>query len=125
MKPYELVLVIKASFNADEKTELLTTIEDIIGKDTIQQKDDIGVVKAAYLLQGKKDNTHIHLVSYYLHTDPVSINEFTKKFTFVKWLIRHFFYAMAKNEEFVTYADMQKKVEKVLSDKQEKKVSKK
>ena len=125
MKPYELVLVIKASLNADEKTELLATIEDYIGKDTIKQKDDIGVLKAAYLLQGKKDNTHVHLVSYYLHTDPISINEFTKKFTFVKWLLRHFFYAMAKNEEFVTYADMQKKVEKVFSDKEEKKALKK
>ena len=125
MKPYELVLVIKASLNADEKTELLATIEEYIGKDTIQQKDDIGVLKAAYLLQGKKDNTHVHLVSYYLHTDPVSINEFTKKFTFVKGLLRHFYYTMTKNEKFVTYADMQKKVEKVFSDKEEKKVSKK
>ena len=125
MKPYELVLVIKASLNVDEKTELLSTIEDIIGKDTIKQKDDVGVVKAAYALQGKKDNAHIHLVSYYLHTDPASINVFTKKFVFVKGLIRHFFYAMAANEEFVTYADMQKKVEKVLSEKEEKKVSKK
>lgn len=125
MKPYELVLVIKASLNADEKTELLTTIEDLIGKDTIKQKDDIGVLKAAYPLQGKKDNTHIHLVSYYLHTDPVAINEFTKKFTFVKGLIRHFFYAMSANEEFVTYADMQKKLEKVIAEKEEKKVSKK
>ncbi|AKH32701.1 30S ribosomal protein S6 [candidate division SR1 bacterium Aalborg_AAW-1] len=125
MKPYELVLVIKASLGADEKTELLSTVEDIIGKDTIKAKDDIGVVKTAYSLQGKKENTHMHLVSYYIHTDPVAINNFTKQFTFVKGLLRHFFYAMKANEEFVTYADMQKKVEKILSDKEEKKPSKK
>lgn len=125
MKPYELVLVIKASLWADEKTELLSTVEDIIGKDTIKAKDDIGVIKTAYSLQGKKENTHMHLVSYYIHTDPVAINNFTKQFTFVKGLLRHFFYAMKANEEFVTYADMQKKVEKILSDKEEKKPSKK
>ena len=44
---------------------------------------------------------------------------------FVKGLLRHFFYAMKANEEFVTYADMQKKVEKILSDKEEKTPSKK
>lgn len=125
MKPYELVLVIKASLWADEKTELLSTVEDIIGKDTIKAKDDIWVIKTAYSLQGKKENTHMHLVSYYIHTDPVAINNFTKQFTFVKGLLRHFFYAMKANEEFVTYADMQKKVEKILSDKEEKTPSKK
>ena len=125
MKPYELVLVIKASLNADEKTELLTTVEEIVGKDSIKQKDDIGVLKTAYPLQGKKENTHGHYVSYHLAIDPVSVNEITKKFVFVKGLIRHFFYAMGTNEEFVTYADKQKKLESVLSDKEEKKASKK
>lgn len=124
MKPYELVLVIKASLNAEEKTELLTTVEEIIGADSIKQKDDIGVLKAAYPLQGKKENTHGHYVSYHLSIDPVSVNELTKKFAFVKGLIRHFFYAMGANEEFITYADMQKKLEGILATKEEKKVSK-
>lgn len=126
MKPYELVLVIKASLSADEKTELLSTVESIIGADSIKQKDDIGVLKTAYPLEGKKENTHVHLVSYYLNLQTVSVNEYTKKFAFIKGLIRHFFYAMTPNEEFVTFADMQKKLEKVLvSDTNEQKKSKK
>ncbi len=114
MKPYELVLVIKAALSVDEKTAILNSVEEILEKKHIKQKDDIGVLKAAYFLQDKKDNTHIHLVSYHLELDPKKVNEFTKQFSFVKWLLRHFFYALDTNEEFITYADMQKKLEKIL-----------
>lgn len=116
MKPYELVLVVKASLTADEKKELLHSVEEIVGKDAIKQTDDVGVVKAAYLLENKKENTHIHLVSYYLMADPLQINVYTKGFTFLKWLIRHFFYAMKPNEKFMTYAQVHKSLETLLVD---------
>ena len=116
MKPYELVLVIKAALSVDEKTAILNSIEEIVEKKHIKQKDDIGVLKSAYFLQDKKENTHIHLVSYHLELDSKKVNDYTKQFSFVKWLLRHFFYALDANEEFITYADMQKKLEKILPD---------
>jgi ribosomal protein S6 len=84
MKPYELVLVVKASLTVDEKKDLIDSIVEIIGPDTIQQIDDIGVLKAAYPLDGKKENTHMHLVSYHLMIDGTMISTFTKKFAFLK-----------------------------------------
>lgn len=112
MKPYELVVVLKASLPADEKKALVLSIEEVLGKGTIQATDDMGVLNAAYPLQGKKENEHIHVISYYIHSDPLAIGDYTKKFAYLKGLIRHFFYAMGANEPFVTYADMQKKLEK-------------
>ena len=85
----------------------------------VQQVDDIGVLPAAYPLQGKKENTHVHLVSYYLHTSPSSIVDYSKKFMYLPGMIRHFFYAMGANEAFLTYADVQKKLETVMPIKQE------
>lgn len=119
MKPYELVIVLKASLPADEKKTLLSSVSDILG-DTVQKIDDIGVLAAAYPLQGKKENTHVHLVSYYIHTDPKSIVEYSKKFMYLSGMIRHFFYAMGANEEFLTYTEVQKKLEDVMPAKQEK-----
>jgi ribosomal protein S6 len=120
MKPYELVLVLKASLTVDEKKDLLDSIIDIIGKDSIKQTDDIGVLKAAYPLDGKKENTHMHLISYYLSVDPLSVNVFTKKFAFLKGLVRHYFYAMKPNEKFMTYGEVQKSLESLLPVKEEK-----
>ncbi len=120
MKPYELVLILQASLPVDEKKELLDSIIDIIGKDSIQQTDDIGVLKAAYPLDGKRENTHIHLVSYHIIVDPLSVNVFTKKFAFLKGLIRHYFYTMKPNEKFMTYAEVQKTLETLLPVKEEK-----
>ena len=110
MKPYELVVVLKASLPADEKKTLLTSLADILG-DAVQQTDDIGVLAAAYPLGGKKENTHIHLISYYIHANPQSIAEYSKKFVYIHGLMRHFFYAMGKNEKFMTYAEVAKKLE--------------
>lgn len=120
MKPYELVLILKASLSVDEKQDLLDSIISIIGKDSIQQTDDIGVMKAAYLLDGKRDNTHIHLISYHLLLDPTLVNTFTKKFAFLKGLIRHYFYVMKPNEKFMTYNEVQKSLETILPKKEEK-----
>jgi ribosomal protein S6 len=120
MKPYELVLVLKASLTVDEKKDLLDSIIDIIGKDSIKQTDDIGVLKTAYPLDGKKENTHMHLISYYLSVDPLSVNVFTKKFAFLKGLVRHYFYAMKPNEKFMTYSEVQKSLETLLPVKEEK-----
>jgi len=116
MKPYELVVVLKASLPADEKKSLLTSLEGILGS-TIQLVDDIGVVPAAYPLEGKKENSNVHLVSYYLHADPKDIIVYTKKFEYLQGLIRHFFYAMDKNEAFITYADTHKKLEVLITPK--------
>lgn len=41
MKLYELVVVMNASLQSDEKLELLTSIENLIGKDAIKEKDDV------------------------------------------------------------------------------------
>lgn len=120
MKPYELVIILQASLAVDAKQELLASIIDIIGQDSIQKTDDIGVVKAAYPLDGKKENTHIHLISYHLMLDPISVNVFTKKFAFLKGLIRHYFYAMKPNEKFMTYNEVQKNLEALLPAKEEK-----
>ena len=120
MKPYELVLILKASLTVDEKKDLLDSIIDIIGKDSIKQTDDIGVLKTAYPLDGKKENTHMHLISYYLSVDPLSVNVFTKKFAFLKGLVRHYFYAMKPNEKFMTYSEVQKSLETLLPVKEEK-----
>lgn len=116
MKKYELVLVVKASMNVDEKTALLNSVEENFEKESILQKDDIGVVKSAYLLEGKKDNTHVHLVSYHLQIEPTTVNALTKKFAFIKGLHRHFFYVMGDNETYITYSDMQKKVQTILDE---------
>ncbi len=113
MKPYELVIVLKASLPADEKKTLLASVSDILG-DTIQKIDDIGVLSAAYPLQGKKENTHVHLVSYYLKASPTNLADWSKKFMYINGMIRHFFYAMGMNEPFLTYAEVQQKLEDVI-----------
>ncbi len=120
MKPYELVLVLKASLTVDEKKDLIDSIVEIIGSSSIQQTDDIGVMKAAYALDGKKENTHMHLISYHLMIDGAMVNVFTKKFAFLKWLIRHYFYVMKPNEKFVTYAEVQKSMDTLLPKKEPK-----
>lgn len=85
MKPYELVLVLQASLGADAKKEILDTIESLLGgSDVIKQKDDAGVVPTAYPLGGKKDITHINIVSYYIHIDPKAIKKCTQEFAFLK-----------------------------------------
>ena len=114
MKPYELVLVLKASLPSDEKKLLISSIQDILGEWTIKATDDIGVVNAAYLLQRKKENTNIHLISYHIYTDPKNILEYNKKFAYLNGLIRYFFYAMGVNEKFLTYTDLNKKFEETL-----------
>ena len=119
MKPYELVIVLKASLPADEKKTLLSSVADVLW-DVVQKIDDIWVLSAAYPLQGKKENTHVHLVSYYIHTDPKNVVEYSKKFMYLSGMIRHFFYAMGANETFFTYAEVQKKVEESMPAKQEK-----
>ena len=120
MKPYELVLILQASLTVDEKQEILNSIIDVIGKDSIKQTDDIGIMKSAYPLAGKKENTHMHLISYHIMIDPLTVNECTRKFAFFKGLLRHYFYAMKPNEEFLTYAEVQKKIEALLPKKEEK-----
>ncbi len=119
MKPYELVVVLKASLPADEKKALVADIVSIIGADSIKQTDDMGVLNAAYPLSGKKENSVIHIISYHIQIDSKNIIGFSKKFAYLKGLLRHFFYAMGVNEEFVTYADMQKKLETVVDQKPE------
>ena len=122
MKPYELVLVLHASLSADAKKEVLDAVESIIWwADSIKQKDDAGVVAAAYHLGGKKDITHINIVSYYIHVDPSSIKKYSQEFAFVKWLLRHFFYTMATNEKFMTFAEVQKMLETTMPVVEEKK----
>ncbi len=79
MKPYELVLVLQASLSAEAKKEVLDSVESLIGgSDVIKQKDDAGIVPAAYALGGKKDMTHINIVSYYIHIEPSSIKKCTQ-----------------------------------------------
>lgn len=114
MKPYELVILLQANLASDEKQEILDSIVEIVGKDNIKQTDDMGVMKSAYPLMGKKINSHMHIVSYYIYAEPLSVNAYTKKFAFLKGLLRHFFYAMKPNEVYMTYADTQKALEKLL-----------
>ncbi len=114
MKPYELVILLQANLSSDEKQEILDSVVDIVAKDNIKQTDDMGVMKSAYSLMGKKANSHMHIVSYHLHAEPVAINEYTRQFSFLKGLLRHFFYAMKPNEKYMTYADTQKALEKLL-----------
>lgn len=125
MKPYELVLLVQASLTSDEKQEILDAVIDVIGKDSIKQTDDIGVMKSAYPLMGKKSNTHMHMVSYYLELDPTMVNICTQKFSFIKGLMRHFFYVMKPNEVYLTYSETQKKIEKLIPKKEEKLTPKK
>lgn len=122
MKPYELVLVLQASLNADAKKEILDTVESLLGGSaSIKQKDDAGVLPAAYALGGKKDITHINIVSYYIHIDPTAIKKCSQEFAFLNGLIRHFFYAMGAKETFMTFADVQKKLEADLATPEKKK----
>mgnify|MGYP003500832657 FL=1 len=115
MKPYELVLVLQASLSAEAKKEVLDSVESLIGgSDVIKQKDDAGIVPAAYALGGKKDMTHINIVSYYIHIQPSSIKKCTQGFAFLKGLVRHFFYSMGANQVFMTFADVQKALTETL-----------
>ena len=114
MKTYELVLVMQAALSADEKTSILTKIEELLGKDVVLEKDDVGVLKSAYLLEDNPDNNHIHLVSYYIKADPTALKDYHHELSLIKGLIRFFFYAMKDNQEFVSYAAMHKKLEKFI-----------
>lgn len=116
MKLYELVVVMNASLQSDEKLELLTSIENLIGKDAIKEKDDVWVLKAAYPLQWKKENHSIHIVSYYLDLSNGDISSLSKDLSFIKWLLRHFFYRMDRDQEFISYAETQEKLKALIGE---------
>lgn len=123
MRTYELVLVMQATLTTEEKTSILAKIEEILGKGTIQEKDDIGVLPSAYLLEDNPEYNHIHLVSYYISTDPSSLKTYQSEMSLIKGIIRFFFYAMKDNQEFVSYAAMQKKLEKFIAKESPKSIS--
>jgi hypothetical protein len=60
------------------------------------------------------------LISYHLILGPLSVNIITKKFAFLNWLIRHYFYSMKPNDVFMTYAEVQKTLETLMPVKEEK-----
>lgn len=122
MKKYELVIVCDAKTSDQELVKVITEIEENLWTG-IRKKDDMWLIDAAYKLLGKKDNLKIHVISYYLELDPKEIAIVSQKMTYMKGVIRYFFYSMTNDQPFWIYKDLVEKLKEKEEEKTESKAS--
>lgn len=112
MKKYELVLLIDPSLGDSDRQDLVKDVEKMLWKG-ILQKDEIWLLNLAMPVGGRKGKDRAYFVSFYLESEWSAIQWLKNQLAFVKGLLRYVFFVL-DNRPYLTYADVQKKLEKLL-----------
>lgn len=120
MKHYELVLLLNASLQEKEQKSFISELENEL-KESILQKDEIGLITTAHDLWEKKGNNKFYFVSYYLNADQKVLDAVRKHLLYNKVVYRYSFFAMNKSDEMFSFDKVQQELEKIIATWQEKK----
>ncbi|HCB51070.1 TPA: 30S ribosomal protein S18 [Patescibacteria group bacterium] len=124
MKNYELVLLLNASSQESERKGLISDLENEL-KDSVIQKDDMGLITLAHDLGEKKGNNKFYFVSLYLKADENNIATIKKFFMYNKVAYRYFLFAMNKSDEMVSFEKVTAELNKIIEGWEEKKMGNK
>lgn len=108
MNHYELVVILDPKLTKQDNTQTVSILEDLLGN-TIQDKDDIGILDLAHHLHKIGKSTQAYFISYYLSTDGEQIDALKKKLVFIKGIIKYVFLKMNPSDTFFKFKDLQEK----------------
>lgn len=110
--------MIDSALNAVDLKEKKAAIEKIVTSNNwkILDTDDMGLVPLAYPLRGQNQGA---IISYQCSIDPTNLDEMKSQLSLEKWLAKYYFYGMKEDEQFLKYADLQKKYEEMHAQEEE------
>ncbi len=108
MSKYELVCVIDAGMpSADIKTTQ-ESVEKALGKKSILDTDQIGLLPVAYPLRGQDQG---YFLSYQVEVEPTAMEELKTHLRLEKGVAKFVFYKMGEKEQFLKFGELQKQFE--------------
>lgn len=120
MQNYELVLVLNIWINDKEREKLIQDFESGIEKN-ILEKDEMWLLKTAYLLKWKKDFHSAYYLSYYLQAEPTDLLKIKESLLFNKNISRYTVFKMNKQQAFFHFEKLQSELNAIISSWDEKK----
>lgn len=111
MKQYELVCVIDGGLSSADATAVREKLEKHIP--TIVATDDMGLMPLAYPLNGQDQ---AYFLSYHIEAPADSLVAIKAELKLIKGLAKYVFYVMKDGEEFLTFADLQKRYDTLVED---------
>ena len=117
-KFYELVVLIHPQTSKEELTALHTKLDSLLGEGK-KQVDDMGLMQLSHPI-GKSRLTQAHMISYHCELKTSKIVSIKKELALTKGVVRYVFFAMGATDPFFTYAEVNKKFEKLLEEQEEK-----
>ncbi|MBP6085849.1 30S ribosomal protein S6 [Patescibacteria group bacterium] len=108
-KLYELVVILHPQLSKDEQDAIHAKVDGLLGKGK-KQTDEMGLVQLAHPI-GKARLTQAHIDSHYCELDAATVTAIKNELSITKGVVRHVFFAMAANEKFHSFAEVNKKFE--------------
>jgi ribosomal protein S18 len=96
----------------------------MIGKNVLT-KDEMGLQMLSYNLKDKAGNDKAYIYSYHVQAPATDIADFKKKLVYNKAIKRYAIYRMDPNQEFFTFADITSQLQKIIENRDEKKLTQK
>ena len=112
MKNYELVILLQPQLSKEDHDKVINDIQKLIADNggKIVATDDMGMMTLAHDITKLKVK-QAYFISYHLELGGDKIQSLKATFAITKGVLRFSFFAMAPREEFISYADINKKWE--------------
>jgi ribosomal protein S18/ribosomal protein S6 len=113
MKLYELVIVLHPQLNDDELSAMHDKVSTILGPQTIQQTDNLGMRQFNHEMRDEKHLDKGFIVSHLVHIDPNNAPEIITQLNYEDKIIRHKLFAVSNKENFLIFDDIQDKAQEL------------
>lgn len=122
-KFYELVVLLHPQTSKEELTMLYAKIDSLLS-DGKKQADDMGLMQLEHPV-GKNKLSQVHMVSYHCQLEPTKVESIKKELSITKGVVRHVFFSMGEKDPFFTFAEVNKKFEKLIEEEEKKEAEEK
>ncbi len=116
MNKYELVVLIDTRMKKEDIDACIKEVESLLS-DSFKEKDDIWILD---LVHPVKWNDRAYFVSYMLEIDSKDIQSIEKQIKLNSSIVRHVFFRMDSEEEFLKYDEINKQFQLTEEEKAEK-----
>ena len=117
-KFYELVVLLHPQTSKEDLATLYAKIDSLLS-DGKKQTDDMGLMQLAHPI-AKNRLSQAHMVSYYCQLEGSKLESIKKELSITKGVVRYVFFSMWAKDVFFTYADVNKKFEKLIEEEEKK-----
>lgn len=117
-KFYELVVLLHPQTSKEDLAMLYTKIDSLLS-DGKKQTDDMGLMQLEHPV-GKNKLSQVHMISYHCELEGSKLESIKKELSITKGVVRYVFFSMWAKDIFFTYADVNKKFEKLIEEEEKK-----